>query len=139
MKSAIHSGMGKSAGLFRAVAPIVTQDQDDRFRQILREELSRTHQAQQSQQPSVKMKKAGIEYPFPFGFIEGFSDQLQKIAQLTLGSVAPKPTVSSKITSSIPRNTMSASTPRYSQINSAPQPGPAQMHQPVLNPPPVRG
>ncbi len=136
MKSAVHTGMKKSASLFRAVAPIVTQDQDDRFRQIIREELSRNQAPAQPKQPSVKSKLASA---FPFGFIEGFSDELEKLAQLTLGSVAPKPTVSSKITSSIPRNTMSASTPRYSQINSAPQPGPAQMHQPVLNPPPVRG
>lgn len=132
MKTAVP--MMKRAGLFRAVAPIVTQDQDERFRQILREELA----ASQPKQPSIKSKKK-IASIFPFGLLEGFSDELQKMAQLTLGSVAAKPTVSSQITSRIPRNTLSAKTPRYSQVNPAPQPGPAQMHQPVLSPPPVRG
>lgn len=134
MKTAIQMTMGKRASLFKAVAPIVNQGQDERFRQILREELQ-AHNTQ-SKQPSVKTKRA---FSFPFGFIEGFSDELQKMAQLTLGSVAPKPTIPSQITSSIPRNSMSAKKPNYSQINPASAPGPAQMHQPLLNPPPVRG
>lgn len=137
MKTAIHRAIEKSAGLFRAVAPIVTADQDERFRQIIREELASSHGAQ-SKQPSVKstMKTASV---FPVALLEGFSDELQKLAQMTLGSVAPKPTVSSQVTARMPRNTLSAKTPTYSQVNPAPSPGPAQMHQPVLSPPPVRG
>ncbi len=138
MKTAIHRGLEKRGGLFRAIAPIATQDQDERFRKIIREELT-THSAQ-SQQPSVKpVKKTKTASIFPAGLLEGFSDELEKMAQLTLGSVAPKPTVSSQVTARMPRNTLSAKTPTYSQVNQAPQPGPAQMHQPVLSPPPVRG
>lgn len=136
-KAADPGGIGKEA-FFRVIHPIITQEQDDRLRQIIREELSRT--PQEPQQPSLKVKKASlIDFPFPLALIEGFSDYLLKTAQLTMSSVAPKPTVSSQITARIPRNTLSAKTPTYSQVNPASTPGPAQMHQPVLNPPPVRG
>lgn len=137
-KTADPGGIGKEA-FFRAATQFVTQDQDDRLRHIIREELSRTA-PQQPQQPSLKTKKAGLlDSPLPLALIGGFSDYLRKTAQLTLGSVAPKPTVSSQITARMPRNTLSAKTPQYSQVNPASTPGPAQMNQPVLNPPPVRG
>lgn len=216
-KTADPGGIGKHA-FFRVVNPLVTAEQDDRFRQIIREELSRT-QTPAPQQPSTKTKKAGlIEYPFSLALFGGFSDELRKeagvpralpfaahespdgvsptthrwnypehrmnahsqgraiagmmaehpmtpetaslmdtvrkgaqrsrelarksiskVAQMTLSSVAPKPTVSSQVTSRMPRNTLSAKTPTYSQVNPAPMAGPAQMHQPVLSPPPVRG
>lgn len=137
-KTADPGGIGKEA-FFRVVSPIVTQEQDDRLRNIIREELSRSA-PQQSQQPSPKVKNASlIRYPFPLALVGGFSDYLQKTAQLTVSSVAPKPTVSSQITSRMPRNTLSAKTPQYSQINPASTPGPAQTLQPVLSPPPVRG
>lgn len=134
MKTAGLANLGKTASLFKAVAPIVNQGQDERFRQIIREELQ-AHNTQ-PKQPSVKTKRA---FQFPFGFIEGFSDELHKMAQMTLGSVAAKPTIPSQITASIPRNSMNAKKPNYSQINPASPPGPAQMTQPLLNPPPVRG
>lgn len=137
-KTADPGGIGKEA-FFRVINPIVTQEQDDRLRSIIREELSRTA-TQQPQQPSLKTKKASlIDYPFPLALIGGFSDYLQKTAQLTMSSVAPKPTVSSNITARMPRNTLSAKTPQYSQVNPASTPGPAQTLQPVLSPPPVRG
>lgn len=136
-KTADPGGIGKEA-FFRAATQFVTQDQDERLRTIIREELSRT--APQPQQPSLKTKKAGlIDYPFSLALIGGFSDYLQKTSQLTMSSVAPKPTVSSQITSRMPRNTLSAKTPSYSQVNPASTPGPAQTLQPVLSPPPVRG
>lgn len=137
-KTADPGGIGKQA-FFRVVNPIVTQEQDDRLRTIIREELSRTA-PQQPQQPSLKTKKAGLlDYPLSLALIGGFSDYIQKTAQMTLANVAPKPTVSSQVTARMPRNTLSAKTPQYSQVNSASTPGPAQTHQPVLNPPPVRG
>jgi hypothetical protein len=136
-KTADPGGIGKEA-FFRVINPIVTQEHDDRLRQIIREELTRT--TQEPQQPSPKAKSASlIEYPFPLALIDGFSDYLQKTAQLTLASVAPKPTISSQVTARMPRNTLSAKTPQYSQVNPASTPGPAQTHQPVLGPPPVRG
>lgn len=138
-KTAYPERLQKEA-FFRVVNPIVTQEQDDRLRHIIREELSRTSQAHSAQQPSIKVKNAGrIESPLPLALIEGFSDYLEKMAQLTLSSVAPKPTISSQITSRMPRNTLSAKTPSYSQINPASTPGPAQTQQPVLSPPQVRG
>lgn len=138
MKTADPGGLGKEAFL-RAIHPLITKDQDDRLRQIIREELSRTP-PQEPQQPSLKSKVASlIEYPFSLALIGGFSDYLQKTAQLTLASVAPKPTISSQVTARMPRNTLSAKTPQYSQVNAASAPGPAQTHQPVLGPPPVRG
>lgn len=137
-KTADPGGIGKEA-FFRALHPIIAQDQDDRLRHLIREELSRTA-PQEAQQPSLKVKKADlIETPFPLALIGGFSDCLQKLAQLTLSSVAPKPTISSQVTARMPRNTLSAKTPQYSQVNPASTPGPAQTHQPVLSPPPVRG
>jgi hypothetical protein len=137
-KTADPGGIGKEA-FFRVVNPIVTQDNDDRLRNIIREELSRAA-PQGSKQPSLKTKKASmIEYPLPLALIGGFSDYLQKTAQMTLSSVAPKPTVSSQVTARMPRNTLSAKTPQYSQVNPASTPGPAQTLQPVLSPPPVRG
>jgi hypothetical protein len=130
----------KSASLFRALAPVVAQDQDDRMRQIIREELQAS-QLHHPKQPSIKSKTASIEAPFPLALVGGFSDEFQKIknAQLTMNSVATKPTVSSQVISRAPRNTLSAKTPSYSQVNQASTPGPAQMSQPTLSPPPVRG
>lgn len=143
MKTALNNSE-KRAGLFRAIAPVVAQEQDDRFRQIIREELSQMHPPKPVQ-PSVKSKTAAlIEYPFPLALIDGFYDQLQKTAQLTLSSVAPKPTISNAATR-LPRNTLTPSTamnakpPSYSQVNPASSPGPAQTAQPLLSPPPVRG
>lgn len=142
-KTADPGGIGKEA-FFRVVNPIVTQEQDDRLRQLLREELSRVQSPQSAEppkQPSVKTKHAGLLLgsPFSLALIGGFSDYLKKTAQMTMSSVAPKPTVSSQVTARAPRNTLSAKTPQYSQVNPASTPGPAQMHQPVLSPPPVRG
>jgi hypothetical protein len=132
----------KEAGLFRAVAPILNQEQDDRMRQIIREELNNhaklnTHTTQSSH----KMKAAHIGHPLSSSLINGFSDEMKKIkiARLAMSTLAAKPTTIGKVTSGIPRNTLSASTPRYSQVNPATQPGPASQHQPVLSPPPVRG
>lgn len=131
------SGIGKEA-FFRVVNPIITQEQDDRLRNIIREELTRVA-PQSSKQPSFKTKSASlINYPFSLALIGGFSDYLQKTAQLTMSSVAPKPTIPSQV-SRMPRNTLSAKTPQYSQVNPASTPGPAQTLQPVLSPPPVRG
>lgn len=135
-KTADPGGIGKEA-FFRVLHPMVTQEQDDRFRQIIREELSRKPSPEP--QPSSKPKVAGIEFPFHPALLEGFSDYLQKTSQMTLASVAPKPTISSQVTARMPRNTLSAKTPQYSQVNQASTPGPAQTHQPVLGPPPVRG
>lgn len=140
MKTADPGGIGKEA-FFRVVNPIVTQEQDDRLRNIIREELSRVNSAAPSQQPSIKTKSASlISYPLPLALIEGFSDYLRKTAQLTLSSVAPKPTIPNQATR-LPRNTLTTSTkpPQYSQVNPASTPGPAQTTQPVLGPPPVRG
>lgn len=144
-KTADPGGIGKKlekdASLFRAIAPAIVQDQDDRMRQIIREEL----QANQPQhphhpkQPSLKSKTASIDAPFTLGLIGGFSDELQKIksAQLSMNSMATKPTVPSTIRA--PRNSMSTKIPTYSQINQASTPGPAQSSQPMLGAPPVNG
>lgn len=142
-KTADPGGIGKEA-FFRVVNPIVTQDQDDRLRNIIREELSRVPPNGSTQKPPIKTKHAGLlGSPLPLALIGGFSDCLRKTAQMTLSSVAPKPTVSTQATR-LPRNTLTASTtatkpPQYSQVNPASTPGPAQMTQPVLSPPPVRG
>ena len=145
MKTVVPNGTRvakeKVASFFRAIAPAVVQDQDDRMRQIIREEL-RANQSQPSpKQPSPKVKHASLEAPFSLALVGGFSDEFRKIkiAQLTMNSVAPKPTISSQVTARVPRNTLSAKTPSYSQVNPASTPGPAQMHQPTLSPPPVRG
>lgn len=121
----------KKGGLLTAL----TGYQDDRMRQIVREELANksTHKHKKS------LNNTKTASPFYISFISGFSDELIKIAQLTMSSVVPKPTLSSAVRSSVPRNTLRTSAPRYSQVNQAPQPGPAQGIQPVLNPPPVRG
>lgn len=135
------SGGEKRAGLFRAIAPVLNQEQDDRMRQIIREELHNAKFNTHMPTSSHKMKSACIEYPLSSALVNGFSDELQKIksAQLAMSNLAAKPTTISKITSAVPRNTLSASTPRYSQVNPASTPGPAQQHQPVLSPPAVRG
>jgi hypothetical protein len=143
-KTADPGHIGKEAGLLSVVAPMATKDQDDRFRQIIREELAGSKHHRHSQHPSNSVKVAGIDSPFPLALLDGLSDELLKIAKvkmagLTMSSVAPKPTVSSQITAKVPRNTLNPRTPSYSQINPAPQPGPAQTQQPLLSPPPVRG
>ncbi len=136
----------KASSFFRAVAPALVQDQDDRMRQIIREELSAhsTNQpspAQPIKQNPVKIKQAFIAAPFSLALVNGFSDEFLKIksAQLTMNSVATKPTIPSQITARATRNSLSTKTPSYSQINPASSPGPAQITQPVLNPPMVRG
>lgn len=133
----------KRSSFFRAVAPAIVQDQDDRMRQIIREEL-KSHSSAQSttaNQTPVKVKQAFIEAPFSLALIGGFSNEFQKIknAQLTMNSVATKPTIPSQITARATRNSLSTKTPSYSQINPASSPGPAQITQPTLNPPIVRG
>ncbi len=222
----IGKRMEKDAFIFRAIAPAIVKENDDRMRQIIREELQAANQPAKPdhphhpQQPSLKAKEASlVEAPFSLALIGGFSDELQKIAgvprnlpfaahesaegakpstrrwdypehrmnahsqgkaiaemmagphplnpraaelvdivrggahrsrefarksiskiaQMTMNSVAPKPTVSSQVTSRVPRNTMSTKMPTYSQMNPASTPGPAQSHQPTLEPPPVRG
>lgn len=138
-------GIEKDAFIFRALAPAVAQEQDDRMRQIIREELATSHQ---SQQPSIKSKNkhASIEAPFSLALIVGFSDELNKIktAQLSVSSVAAKPTIQSPLNTamrapSLTKNPLTAKPPNYSQVNPASAPGPAQSHQPTLSPPPVRG
>jgi hypothetical protein len=145
-KTADPGGVGKKlekdASIFRAIAPAITQDQDDRMRQIIREELQASQLRPHHKQPSIKAKVASVlGAPFSLVLVEGFSDELQriKIAQLTMNSAAPKPTVSSQLTSRLPRNTLSPKTPSYSQMNPASTPGPSQMTQPTLSPPPVNG
>lgn len=134
-KTADPGGIGKEA-FFRILHPIVNQENDDRLRHIIREELSRA--SPQESKPLLK-KASLLGSPLPLAMIGGFSDYLQKTAQLTLSNVAPKPTISTQVTSRMPRNTLSAKTPQYSQVNPASTPGPAQTLQPVLSPPPVRG
>ena len=144
-KTADPGGIGekleKDAGLFKALATA----QDEHVRQLINEELAKKHNHSQShphiKQPSPNIKTAGITTPFVLALVEGFSDELQKIkiAQMIQSNIAPKATTSTQVTSSVPRNTLNAATPRYSQINPASAPGPMQQHQPVLSPPPVRG
>ncbi len=69
-------------------------------------------------------------------FLDGFIDELTKIANL--GAMGAPATVSD-IKSTIPRNTMKAGVAKYSKVNSDMSESRAQMHQPVLSPPPVRG
>lgn len=133
----------KNSSFFRAVAPALVQDQDDRMRQIIREEL-KSHSAQSATPPNqspIKVKQAFIAAPFSLALMNGFSDEIQKIksAQLTMNSIATKPTIPSQITARATRNSLSTKTPSYSQINPASSPGPAQIAQPTLNPPMVRG
>ena len=143
MKTAVlHNRSLEKEAFLRVLAPVVAQDHDDRLRQIIREELSAS-QAQQPhppQQPSLKSKTKQASL-LSLDLIGGFSDELRKIkvAQLTMNSVAPKPTVSSQITARMPRTSMAAKAPPYTQVNPASTPGPAQTHQPTLSPPPVRG
>lgn len=137
-KTADPGGIGKEA-FFRVINPIITQENDDRLRSIIREELSRLP-PEHPKQPLTKTKTSGLlSWPLPVDLIRGFSDYLRKTAQMTLSSVAPKPTISTQVTARMPRNTMSAKTPQYSQVNPASTPGPAQTTQPVLGAPPVRG
>lgn len=89
-----------------------------------------------SKKPSINKIASLVHSPFSYALIEGFSDYLQKLAQMTVSSVAPKPTISM---ARMPRNTLSAKTPSYTQINQPSAPGPAQMHQPLMNPPAVHG
>jgi len=142
-KTADPGGVGakleKDAGLLNLyksnLAPALSPD--DHIRSIIREEM---HTKQSPKKPHHEHHKlATIGYPFPFGFLEGFSDELCKIAQMSLSNVAPKPAVSSQITSKMPRISASVKTPKYTQVNGPGSPGPEAMHQPVLGPPPVRG
>lgn len=149
MKTAVPNNGGmfeKGAFIFRALAPAVAQEQDDRMRQIIREELAATS-SHQSKQPSVKSKNklASIEAPFSLALIVGFSDEFQKIkqGQMTLNNVAAKPSIQSPLSAAAkappkPSLTASAKPPTYSQVNPASAPGPAQSFQPTLSPPPVR-
>lgn len=130
----------KEAFLFRTIAPAIQQEQDDRMRQILREELA-AHSSAQQPSPKAKKKHASIGVPFSLALIGGFSDEFRKIkmAQMAVTNTIAKPTLSSQGASNTPKNTLDGKPPTYSQVNPASTPGPAQMHQPTLSPPPVRG
>ena len=132
-------GHDKEAGIFHALAPLTQPVQDDRIRQIVKEELSNSNLSTHNTHSSHKMKSASIDYPLSTDLINGFSDEFKKIklAQLAVANIAAKPTTVSKATSSVPKNTLNPATPRYSQVNQASVPGPASQLQPTLNPPPV--
>ncbi len=83
-----------------------------------------------SKESSGKSKTAHL-----LPFLDGFSDELSKIA----GALQGTPSTVSEIKSTIPRNTMKMSTPKYSKINPDSPGSPASQLQPVLSPPPVRG
>lgn len=118
----------KEAGFLGAIAPIVTQDQDARMRQIIREEL----QASQVKPPGKKRQNIKT------ATLRNIAGSFLKQSQLTLSSVAAKPTIPGAIKA--PRGTLTGGVPKqYTQVNAANAPGPSQTLQPVLNPPPVRG
>jgi len=134
-KTADPGGLSKRASFFRAVSavtPIVNEELDERTRHLIREEISKMNAQPSSQKPSGKSKIAML-----LPFLESFSDEVEKIANLVPGVRAPA-TVST-IKATIPRNTMKTTTPKYTQVNPSSTGSPAQLHQPVLGPPPVRG
>lgn len=84
------------------------------------------------EEASGKSKTAQIRHLLPF--LDGFSDELQKIA----GALQGAPTTVSEIKSTIPRSTMK-SAPKYTKVNPEAPATPIAQHQPVLSPPAVRG
>lgn len=87
----------------------------------------------QTANPQESSGKSKTAHLLPF--LDGFSDELSKIA----GALQGTPSTVSEIKSTIPRNTMKMSTPKYSKINPDSPGSPASQLQPVLSPPPVRG
>jgi hypothetical protein len=85
----------------------------------------------QYKKSSGKDKSAQLLLPF----LESFSDELSKIANAMMGS----PSTVGEITSTVPKNTMKMTTPKYTKVNPDGPASPAQSYQPVLSPPPVRG
>lgn len=134
-KTADLGGLSKRASFFRAVSavtPIVNEELDERTRHLIREELSKMNAQLSFQKPSGKSKIAVL-----LPFLESFSDEVEKIANLVSGVRAPA--TMSTIRSTIPRNTLKTTTPKYTQINPPSMGSPAQLHQPILGPPSVRG
>lgn len=126
--------MEKRASFFRAVSavtPVINDELDERTRHIFREEFAKMSPAPSSpKKPSTKSKIAML-----LPFLDSFSDELQKIANL---AGVPGPSTVSSSKSLIPKNTLK-SAPKYTQVNSSTPGTPAQQHQPVLGAPPVRG
>jgi hypothetical protein len=133
-KTADPGGLTKRASFFRAVSavtPIVNEELDERTRHIIREELARMNPPS-PQKPSAKRKIAML-----LPFLEGFSDELEKIANMA--SMIPGPSTVSSSKSLIPKPSIRSSAPKYTQVNPSTPGSPAQQQQPVLGPPPVRG
>lgn len=126
----------KRASFFRAVSavtPVINEELDQRTRHIIREELAKMNpHPSVPKKPSVKSKIAAL-----LPFLDGFSDEIQKIANLVPGVTGPSTVSSTK--SLIPRAAMKASPSKYTQVNLSSPGSPGQQHQPVLGPPSVRG
>jgi len=129
----------KRASFFRAVSavtPVINEELDERTRHIIREELAKMNvltSPSAPKKPSVKSKVAML-----LPFLDSFSDEIAKLAAMVPGVTAPS-TVSSVKNSTVPRPSMKTTTPKYTKVNPSPMGVPAQQHQPVLGPPPVRG
>lgn len=133
MKTADPSFTEKRASFFRAVSavtPIVNDELDERTRHIIREELAKMNvQPSAPKKPSVKSKIASL-----LPFLDSFSDEVEKLANMV-----PGPSTVSSTKALIPRPSMRTTAPKYTQVNPSTPGSPAQQHQPVLGPPPVRG
>jgi hypothetical protein len=138
-KTADPGGLAeKRAGFFRAVSavtPIVNEELDERTRHIIREELAKMGPQASPQKPSMKSKMASAVL---LPFLDSFSDEIQKIANLNSGAIQGPSTVSST-KSLIPRNTLKTTTPKYTQVNPSSAGVSTQQSQQPLGAPPVRG
>jgi hypothetical protein len=133
VKAADPDFIEKRASFFRAISavtPVVNEELDERTRHIIREELAKMQPAPLPKKPSVKSKIAML-----LPFLDSFSDEVLKIANLVPG--VPGPSTVSSTKSLIPKASMKTTAPKYTQVNP-PTGSPAQQMQPVLGPPPVR-
>ena len=81
-------------------------------------------------------ERLGKEASYLAPFLNGFTDELTKIANLS--GTSGSPTTLSEVKSTIPKNTLKTSG-TYSKVHSDMSESPVANHQPVLGPPPVRG
>lgn len=129
-----NNTLTKRASFFRAVSavtPMVNEELDERTRHIIREELAKMGPLPSPQKPSMKSKIAML-----LPFLDSFSDEIHKIANLVPGVQGPSTVSSTK--SLIPRNTLKATTPKYTQVNPTSVGGSSQQTPSPLSAPPVR-
>jgi hypothetical protein len=137
-KTADPGEFSKESGLLHFLRPGRVSPIDQYTREIVREEIAKAQSNKPAKMESPikdKIKMAGISSVL--SLIDGFSDELQKIANMP--PISGAPTTVNQVQGMVPKNTLKNNTPKYTQINAGMGGSPVQSHQPVLSPPPVRG